>query len=146
MKKVNDIYIFGVVLVTLSILILLGMTIRPSFQETYQPLDDNTVEYLEKESYDSTVVELEELTAEEIEEQMYYQVEVTTLNNKWLEVNIEDLDVTELTESSYESFEDSMIKLSRQVNDILGYDLVVIDNNGDVVLYITDGYVADSIR
>jgi hypothetical protein len=77
---------------------------------------------------------------------MYYQVEVTTLNNKWLEVNIEDLDVTELTESSYESFEDSMIKLSRQVNDILAYDLVVIDNNGDVVLYITDGYVADSIR
>jgi hypothetical protein len=146
MKKVNDIYIIGVVLVLISSWMLLSVIIRPSFQETYQPLDDNTVEYLEKESYDSTVVELEELTAEEIEEQMYYQVEVTTLNNKWLEVNIEDLDVTELTESSYESFEDSMIKLSRQVNDILGYDLVVIDNNGDVVLYITDGYVADSIR
>jgi hypothetical protein len=60
MKKVNDIYIIGVVLVLISLWMLLSITIRPSFQETYQPLDDNTVEYLEKESYDSTVVELEE--------------------------------------------------------------------------------------
>ena len=118
----------------------------PSFEEIYKPLDTKSVDYLVNQSNKSNTQELEDLVIKEVESSMYNQVDVDTLNEQWLELTLSSIDPSEISISNYTYLEESMVELSEQIEDILGYDTVILDSNDEMVMYIADGYIVDNIR
>lgn len=146
--KNNLIKKVGIVLVGIVLFVGLYAYVTPSFEEIYTPLDSTTVDFLAAQTYNVLlpVSELENWVGEAVETQMYDRVDTAVLEHRWFEVTLEKLDVQSLTNKDYNYLEETMVELSHQIDDILGYATVVLDSDGELVMYIADGYIYESSR